>query len=162
MSDIVIPWETLMSPEELEEWIDDDDDRREQAWEDHENGVGKKWLISAVEPDQSIFIATDELQSKTYPIEEENWGEGAATDIEEWVLGCFSDYTGLNGELIPRVAIELDLDEDGHLCEITGFGILAHVAESNVMTTWLANFDGFGEDNAGDGWWLEFGYDGAE
>ena len=85
MSDIVIPWGTLMSPEELEAWIDDEDDRREQAWEDHENGVAKKWLIAAVEPDQSIFIATDELQSKTYPVEEENWGEGAAKDIEECI-----------------------------------------------------------------------------
>lgn len=162
MSDIIIPWETFKNPEELEDWIDNDDERRDQAWEDHENGEAKKWLIAAVEPDQSIFIATDELQSKSYPVGEENWGEGASEDIEEWVLGCFNDYTGLNGELIPRVAIEFDLDEEGFLCEISGFGILAHVAESNVMTTWLANFDGFDNADQGDGWWLEFDYDGAE
>jgi hypothetical protein len=30
------------------------------------------------------------------------------------------------------------------------------------MTTWLANFDGFGESDEGEGWWLEFGYDSAE
>jgi hypothetical protein len=161
MPDIEIPWGTLKNPEELEEWINDDDDRRDQAWEDHRNGAAKKWLIAAVEPDQSIFIATEELQSRTYPVGED-WGEGAAEDIEEWVLGCFSDYTGLSGELIPRVAIEFDLDDEGCLCEITGFGILAYVAEINAMTTWLANFDGFSNSGDGDGWWLEFGYDGAE
>jgi hypothetical protein len=31
MPDIVIPWETLKNPEELEDWIDNDDDRRDQA-----------------------------------------------------------------------------------------------------------------------------------
>lgn len=58
----------LMSPKELEQWIDDDDNRSEQAWEDHENGAAKKWLVAAIEPDQSILFATDELQSKTYPL----------------------------------------------------------------------------------------------
>jgi len=162
MSDIAIPWGSFMTPEDLDRWIDGDDDRRDQAWEDHGNGQAKKWLIVAVEPDQSIFIATDEIKSKTYPVGEEDWGEGVAKDIKEWVLGCFNDYTGLNGELIPRVAIDFDLDEEGCICEITGFGILAHVAGSDVITTWCANFDGFDDGDGGDGWWLEFGYDGAE
>ena len=109
MSEIVIPWATLTNPDELEEWIGDEDDRHEQAWEDHYNGVGKKWLIAAVSPDQCIFIAIDEHRSKTYPTDEDNWGAGAAEDIEEWVLGCFGDYTGLKGELVPREPIEFDL-----------------------------------------------------
>jgi hypothetical protein len=162
VSELVIPWATLTTPEELEAWMDDEDDRRDQAWEDHENGSGKKWLIAAVDPDQCIFIAIDELRSKTYPTDEDNWGAGAAEDIEEWVLGCFGDYTGLEGSLVPGVPIEFDLDEEGRLSEISGFAVFGYVEELEKNTTWLANFDGFGEDGSEDGWWLEWDYDGAE
>jgi hypothetical protein len=162
VSEVVVPWATLTTPDELEEWIADGDDRLDQAWEDHDNGVGKKWLIAAVEPDQFTFIATDELKTKTYPVGEDNWGEGAAQELEEWVLGCLSDLTGLEGELVSGVPIEFGLDEGGRLCEISGFAVLALEPETNVMTTWLANFDGFGDDDEGDGWWLEFAFDGSE
>ena len=40
--------------------------------------------------------------------------------------------------------------------------MLALDPETNVMTTWLANFDGFDEDCREEGWWLEWGYDGSE
>ena len=36
--------------------------------------------------------------------------------------------------------------------------ILATVREARLMTTWLANFDGFDAEDE-EGWCLEFGYD---
>ena len=153
-----IPWAVLRTPSDLQEWIGEDDDRLERAWLDYENEVAKKWLIVAVEPDRSIFISPEDLLKKTYSIADDSWGAGVADDIKEWVLGCFSDYTGLEGQLVPRESIDFDIDEAGRISGISGFVILATVREARLMTTWLANFDGF--DAEGDeGWCLEFGYD---
>lgn len=78
------------------------------------------------------------------------------------MLGCFGDYTGLEGSLVPRVPIDFDLDEEGRLSQISGFAFFGYLEELEKNTTWLANFDGFGEDGGEEGWWLEWDYDGAE
>lgn len=127
----------LTTPDELEEWIGgvDEGDRHDQVWEYYDNGIGKKWLIAAHDPDKCIFISNDEIRSKRYPTDEDNWGAGAAEDIEEWVLGSFCDFTGLQGSLVPGVPIEFGLDEEGRLSEISGFAVLAVEPETSVMTT---------------------------
>jgi len=153
-----IPWAVLRNPSDLREWIGDDDDRLEKAWLDSENDVANKWLIAAVEPDHAIFISPEDLRNKTYSVDEDHWGDGVADDIKEWVLGCFSDYTGLKGQLVPRESIDFNIDEAGRISDISGFVILATVTDASLMTTWLANFDGFYTENE-EGWWLEFGYD---
>ena len=156
--ELEIPWASLRSPSELREWIDDEDDRLEKAWFDHDKEVAKKWLIAAVEPDHSIFISPEDLRNKAFPVDDDRWGEGVEDDIKEWVLGCFSDYTGLKGQLVPRESVDFNLDESGRISDISGFVILATVTEENLMTTWLANFDGF-DAEIDEEWWLEFGYD---
>ncbi len=153
-----IPWAVLRNPSDLREWIGDDNDRLEKAWLDDENKVANKWLIAAVDPDYAIFISPEELRNKTYSVDEDHWGDGVADDIEEWVLGCFSDYTWLKGQLVPRESIVFDIDETGRISDISGFVILATVTEASLITTWLANFDGF-DTTSEDGWWLEFDYD---
>lgn len=153
-----IPWAVLRNPSDLREWIGDDDDRLEKAWLDNENDVANKWLIAAIDPDHAIFISPEDLRNKIYSVDEDHWGDGAAIDIKEWVLGCFSDYTGLNGQLVPRESIDFYTDEAGRISDISGFVIFAIITDASLMTTWLANFYGFDAEGE-EGWWLEFGYD---
>ena len=145
----LIPYDTLDTPDDLREWIEEHD-CLDQAWDDHEKNIEKKWLVAAVDPDHGCFIPPSILIDGMYPSNSD--GEFTQKDpyeeIRAWVLEVFEEHTGLKG--VVREDVCIDLDSNDKITDVGGFAIWA----DDNDTVWLANFN-WGDESD----WLQFEYD---